>query len=135
MNEMYNIGIVTHNYGVVLVLGVILINFLMLSRVKSVNKYRRNISLFMPIGVTMIGTLLFTGVVMMAAKHLDFTIENIVMIVFATALIVLENKRSKTLIYLDTSVEDAFKNYKNYATKIFLLELILVLSISAWMWI
>jgi SNF family Na+-dependent transporter len=118
-----------------LVLGVNLVNIFMLSVAKNINKYRRNTSLFIPIGMTMIGVLIFTGIVMMAAKHLDFTIENIIMILFATILIVLENKRSKALIYLDTRVENSFETYKKYAIKIFMLEIVTVLSISLWMWI
>ena len=134
MNEMYNMSIVTHNYGVMLVLGMILVNFYMLISTKNVKKYMRKHTLFMPIGMTMIGVILFTGIVMMAAKHLDFTIENIIMILFVISLIGLENKRSSTLNLLDLRVENAFENYKKYAIKIFAVEVLVVLSISAWMW-
>lgn len=135
MNEMYDMSIVTHNYGVMLVLGVILVNFFMLYSAEDIGNYRRKHTLFMPIGMTMIGTILFTGIVMMAAKHLDFSIENIIMIIFVSLLIFLENKRSSTLRLLNTKVEDSFQNYKKYAIKIFMMEVILVLSISIWMWI
>jgi len=134
MNEMYDMSIVTHNYGVMLVLGMILVNFYMLISTKNVKKYMRKHTLFMPIGMTMIGVILFTGIVMMAAKHLDFTIENIIMILFVISLIGLENKRSSTLNLLDLRVENAFENYKKYAIKIFAVEVLVVLSISAWMW-
>ena len=135
MNEMYDMSIVTHNYGVMLVLGVIMVNLYMLLSTKDIKKYRRRHTLFMPIGMTMVGMILFTGIVMMAAKHLDFSIENIVMILFVTALIVLENKRSSTLRNSDLRVESSFENYKKYAMKVLILELILILSISVWMWI
>lgn len=135
MNEMYDMSIVTHNYGVMLVLGVIMVNFYMLLSTKNMTKYIRKHTLFMPIGMTMVGIILFTGVVMMAAKHLDFSIENIVMILFVTALIVLENKRSSTLGKIDSKVENSFENYKKYAMKILTLEVVVVLSISVWMWI
>ena len=135
MNEMYDMSIVTHNYGVMLVLGMILVNFYMLISTKNVKKYKRKHTLFMPIGMTMVGIILFTGTVMMAAKHLDFTIENIIMILFVALLIGLENKRSSTLNLLDLRVENAFENYKKYAIKIFAIEVLVVLSISTWMWI
>jgi hypothetical protein len=77
----------------------------------------------------------FSGIVMMASKHLDFTIENIVMIIFAIALIVLENKRSKKLQYLDKKREDALNIYRVDAYKIFKIEILMVLVISIWMWI
>ena len=97
MNEMYDMSIVTHNYGVIGILGMIFINILMLVRATDINKYTRAVTLFTPIAMTAIGAVIFTGIIMMAAKHLDFTIENIVMIIFAVVLIVLENKRSKKL--------------------------------------
>ena len=48
---------------------------------------------------------IFTGVIMMAAKHLDFTIENIAMILFAMILIYLELKRSLGLKNLNKKVK------------------------------
>ena len=135
MNEMYDMSIVTHNYGVMLVLGVILVNLYMLLSTKDIKKYRRKHTLFMPIGMTIVGIILFTGVVMMAAKHLDFTIENIVMILFVIVLIVLDNKRSSALTLIDSRVENAFDNYKKFAIKILSIETFVVLSISVWMWI
>jgi hypothetical protein len=135
MNEMYNMGIVTHNYGVIGILGTIFINILMLVRATNINKYTRAMTIFMPIGMTAIGAVIFTGVIMMAAKHLDFTIENIAMILFAIALIVLENRRSKKLHTLNKKQEDALKLHKIDAYKIFKIEVLMVLAISIWMWI
>lgn len=135
MNEMYDMSIVTHNWGVMAVLGVILINILMLLGIKNSAKYTRAISLFTPIVGTAIGMVIFTGVVMMASKHLDFTIENILMILFATALIYLEVKRSKSLKRVNKKNENSFLEHKKEALKIFILEIVVVLSISSWMWI
>jgi len=134
MNEMYDMGIVTHHYSVIVVLGMIFINILMLVRAADIYKYTRFVTIFMPIGMTAVGALIFTGVVMMAAKHLDFTVENIVMIVFAIVLIILENKRSKKLQFLDKKQENALSLYKVYAYKMFQIEVVMVLAISIWMW-
>ncbi|MEK6658798.1 MAG: hypothetical protein AABY36_03855 [Campylobacterota bacterium] len=134
MNEMYDMSIVTHNYGVMSVLGVILINIFMLLGIKNLAKYTRAMSLFTPIVGTTIGMVVFTGVVMMAAKHLDFTVQNIAMIIFAVILIYLEVKRSKGLQNLNKKDENAIKKYRAYALKIFLLEIFVTLSISFWMW-
>jgi hypothetical protein len=135
MNEMYDMSIVTHNWGVMSVLGVIFINIFMLFGIKNLAKYTRALSLFTPIVGTTIGIVIFTGVVMMAAKHLDFTVQNIVMIIFAIILIYLEVKRSLELKRLNKKEENAFKNYKSYALKIFILEILVILSISLWMWL
>jgi len=135
MNEMYNMSIVTHNYSVIGILGTILINIILLMRAKDIKKYARTMSLFMPIIMTVIGGIIFTGVIMMAAKHLDFTIENVVMILFAVALIVLENRRSKKLQRLDKSDDYALTFHKVDAFRIIKIEIVLVLAISIWMWI
>ena len=134
INEMYDMSIVAHNYGVMAVLGVILLNLIMLLRAKDVKKYTRFMSIFMPIGSLGIGLIIFTGVIMMAAKHLDFTLANIAMIIFATILIVLEVKRSSKLKYLNKKEESAFKEYKTFSIKVLALEVFVTLSISAWMW-
>ncbi|QOY54466.1 hypothetical protein HUE87_11395 [Candidatus Sulfurimonas marisnigri] len=135
MNEMYDMSIVTHNYGVMSVLGVILINVFMLLRAKDITKYRRFMRLFMPIGSIAISVIIFTGIVMMAAKHLEFTLANIAMIIFALAIIVLEVKRSSRLKYLNKKEQNAFSEYKIFALKVLFLEVLVTLSISFWMWI
>ncbi len=134
MNEMYDMSIVTHNYGVMSVLAVILINLFMLLRAKDISRYIRAVRIFMPIGGTAIGVIVFTGVVMMAAKHLDFTMANIAMIIFAVILIYLEVKRSSRLKYINKKEDGAFAKYKSFAVKVLALEVIVTLSISFWMW-
>lgn len=135
MNEMYDMSIVTHNWGVMSVLGVIFINIFMLFGIKNLAKYTRAVSLFIPIVGTTIGIVVFTGVVMMAAKHLEFSVQNIVMIIFAIILIYLEVKRSLRLKHLNKKEINAFESYKSYALKIFVLEILVILSISLWMWL
>lgn len=135
MNEMYDMSIVTHNWGVALVLSVVFINIFMLFGIKNLAKYKRTMLLFTPIAATAIGMVIFTGVVMMAAKHLEFTPENIVMILFAVILIYLERKRAKALKNSSQKEPDAFKNFKPYALNILLIEIVVTLSISTWMWI
>lgn len=129
MEDMYSMSIVMHYYSVLGIIFVILINFWMLHRAKDIPSYQRTMSLFTPIGSTAIGSIIFTGIIMMAAKHLDFSIENILMIVFSLAIIILEVKRVKTLKYLRSDLEI----YKKYARNILLIEVLLTLSISGWM--
>ncbi|MCF6309353.1 MAG: hypothetical protein L3J19_02600 [Sulfurimonas sp.] len=135
INEMYDMSIVAHNYGVMAVLGVILVNILVLFSAKDISKYTRVMRIWMPIGLTTIGAIIFTGVIMMAAKHLDFTIPNIAMIIFAVIFIFLEVKRSSKLKYINKKEEGVLKKYKVYTFKIFAIEIFVILSISFWMWI
>lgn len=81
-----------------------------------------------------IGVALFTGIVMMAAKHLNFTIENIVMIFIGVVLIVLEAKRAKMLRFLNAKKERALEAYKPFGLKILYIEFLLITLISLWMW-
>ena len=135
MNEMYNMGLSLHSWSAGAVLVMIFINLFVLISSDDLQKYKRANSLYwMPLEITVLGSLLFTGVVMMAAKHLDFTIENIVMIILGVVLIVLEAKRLKALKYLSTTKEHAFNVYKPFARTILQAEFILVLLMSLWMW-
>jgi len=134
MNEMYNMSIVAHYYSVVGILVVILVNIWMLNRATDVKAYRRQMRIFTPMGSTMIGSIIFTGVIMMAAKHLSFSVENILMILFALFIILLEVKRAKTLKYMNSKVENALENFKALAIKILAIEVLLTMSISIWMW-
>ncbi len=134
MNEMYNMSIVAHYYSVVGILVVILVNIWMLNRARDVKAYRRQMRIYTPMGSTMIGSIIFTGVIMMAAKHLEFSVENILMILFALFIILLEVKRAKTLKYMNSKVENALENFKTLAIKILSIEVLLTMSISIWMW-
>jgi len=122
MNEMYNMSIVTHNFSVLAILVVVGINFYKIYRAEEAFTFRKFNLVFNPIGNSMIGFVIMTGVVMMAAKHLDFSIANIIMIVFAVIFIVLEVKRSKALKYLKNSDVEGFLEYQRVAKKILLIE-------------
>ncbi len=135
MNEMYEMSIVTHYYSVIGILMVIFVNAFVLIKATELIKYKRQMSIFTPIGSLAIGGIIFTGVVMMAAKHLDFTLENIIMIAFAIAIIVLEVKRAKSLKYMNPKKERALEAYKPFALRILQIEFLLTITISIWMWI
>ncbi len=129
MNEMYNMSIVTHNFSVLVILGVISINIYKIFTAKKVQPYRKFNMLFNPMGVTAIVAIIFTGIVMMAAKHLEFTLANIIMIIFAVVLIVLEVKRSKALRYIMNQDLASFLEYKKFSMKILLSEFAISLAI------
>ena len=135
MNEMYNMALSLHNWSAVAVLVMIFINLYILISAKELAKYKRVNSLYLiPLQITVLGTLLFTGIVMMAAKHLHFSIENIVMIILGVVLLILEAKRLKALKYLSTKKEHALEVYKPFSRTILQVEFGLVLLMSLWMW-
>ena len=135
MNEMYSMGLVIHSFGAVFLLGVVFLNIVALMLVKNVDRYKRSMSiLYMPLSSMAIGGAIFTGSIMMAAKHLDFSIENIMMILISIILIVLEVKRAKGLKYLNLKEQSAFDIYKKYALNLMYIEFALIVLISMWMW-
>jgi len=133
MNEMYEMSIVAHYYSVVAVFGSILLNFFMVIKANDIQKHKRFNTLYNPIGGTFIGSVIFTGIVMMAAKHLDFTIENIVMIIIAIYIIYLDFRRNKALKIIRTDYHSSFQFYRFFAMRMLITQLLLLLSISIWM--
>ena len=122
---MYNMGLSIHSLGIVVLLGVLVLNFAVIQKSTSFEKYRRLNSIFLlPLTATVLGVAFFTGVIMMAAKHLDFTLANLVMIFVSFILIVLERKRNKAL-----------QVYKTFGVKILVIEMVLILAMSTWMWL
>ena len=135
MNEMYNMGLSLHSLGGVALIGVIFLNIFFLRIAKDLQKYKRLMSIFLlPLTATVLGLEIFTGIVMMAAKNLDFTIENIVMIGISVLLIVLEVKRAKTLKYMNPNKERSLQAYKDFGIKLLYIEAAWVLVIFIWMW-
>ncbi len=135
MEEMYSMSIGIHNVGVLLLIGVIVINLVHLIRANDIKKYAKQMRIMMPISSSLIFLILFTGMVMMAAKHLSFTVENNVMIAFAIAMIILEAKRYGSLKHINLKAQNAFGNYKLKVKKLLFIELGMNISISIWMFI
>jgi hypothetical protein len=136
MNEMYSMGLSLHSIGTAAILVMIFLNLFFLISYKELKKYKRaNSIVIWPLTFTMLATVIFTGIIMMAAKHLSFTLENIAMIVVSIILIFLEAKRIKSLRYLDEKKEHAFGAYKPIARTILQIEFLLVAFISIWMWL
>ena len=133
MNEMYTLSIDIHNFGVGLLALMILINMALLAAAGSIRPYVRRMRILMPLSASMIAIILFTGAVMMAAKRLDFTFENIVMIAFGIVLIVLDAKRYKHLKRCDPEDPAAFAAYKAKAYRLMGIGLAGIAAISAWM--
>ncbi len=135
MNEMYNMGLSLHSIGAGAILAVIFINLFILMSYNDLKKYKRLHSIVLwPMTFSVLGFVIFTGVVMMAAKHLDFTFANIVMIIISIVYIFLEAKRVKSLKYLSDTKDHAFNAYKPMARSILQIEFVLIVLISLWMW-
>ena len=136
MNEMYTMGLDLHSLTTVAILAMIFFNLFILISSNDLKKYKRLHSIFLwPATYTILGFVIFTGVIMMAAKHLDFSLENIAMILLSLIYITLEVKRVKSLKYLSDTKDHAFNAYKPIARTILQVEFLMVLIISIWMWL
>ncbi len=134
MEAMYTAGLNIHYFGVIVLMGVVVFNIVMLSLSHHVIRYAKRMRIVMPISSSFIALILFTGAVMMAAKHLHFTFANVAMIVIGIVMIILEAKRYKTLKRrTDITQEGAFADYKKKAFRFLGIEMGLLISMSIWM--
>lgn len=130
---MYNTSLQLH-FGLVLAwLGVIAFNMAMLQFAVQADVYVRRARIAMPFSVMAIFAVAFTGTVMMAAKHLDFTIENIAMIAVTVILVILESRRYRTLRRLRIKAEGALDLYRTFAIKLLAAEMAVTLFMTLWM--
>jgi hypothetical protein len=134
MEAMYTLGLNIHIVGVLILLGVVLFNVATLVFSKEIYAYARRMRIVMPISSSLLFLLLFTGSIMMAAKHLVFDSSNIMMILGTIVIIYLEIKRYRVLRH-QTNASDAnsFKEYKVKALRYLGMEVIILLSLSIWM--
>jgi hypothetical protein len=135
MNAMYNMSLSVHWFGVLLLLGIFLASLWQLERSNDVLAYLKKMRIQGPLIFMAMFVPIFTGMVMMAAKHLSFTVPNLAMIVLSVVLIVFEVKRSKPLKYASIAEEGAFERYKKDARTILISEVALIVLISLWMFL
>lgn len=135
MEQMYSMGVTIHSIGIVVLIAAMVANLLVLDLAKDIEKYKRLRSIvLLPLNSMLVAAAIFTGSIMMAAKHLDFTLENIIMIAVSIFLIMEEVGRSRALKHVSNGNPAEFISYKQLASKVVYVELFLVILISFWMW-
>ncbi|WP_345976555.1 hypothetical protein [Sulfurimonas sp. HSL3-7] len=124
-----------HWWGVLLLIAIFLASLWQLNRSEDVIAYLKKMRIQGPLIFMAMFVPIFTGMVMMAAKQLSFTIPNVAMILLSVVLIIFEIKRSKPLKYASIAEEGAFEKYKKDARIILISEIALIILISIWMFI
>ncbi len=132
---MYEMSLLLHEVGVLILVMIFLASMWDLKRTDDVLSYMKKMRIQGPLIFMAMFLPIFTGMVMMAAKHLEFSIVNIAMIILSIVLIFFEIKRSRPLKYASIVEEGAFDKYKKDATTILLGELALIVLISLWMYL
>ena len=130
MQEMYQMSIDIHYICILALMVVVLANIILLKMSSDVVSYAKKMRKLMPISTSLLFLTLFTGSVMMAAKHLEFTLQNIVMILFALLYIALDVYRFKLL---RATPKDGMVAYRKSVYIIFAVELVTILLITLWM--
>ncbi len=134
METLYTTGLEIHFAGIVVLFAVVLFNLVMLALSHQLIRYAKRLRIVMPISASLITISIFTGSVMMAAKHLHFTFANVAMIIVSIVFIILEIKRYRILKYqTDIREDNAFTRYKQKAFQILGLEVFLLVLMSIWM--
>ncbi len=118
---MYTSAIDYHIYTVLLLVVTITLFYLFTQLQRDFSRYKILIRNWMPIYIFALASATFTGIVMMAAKHLIFDLPNILMIFSSLFLIGLEIIRHKRMKASPLSDE---KLYILFAKRIYATELI-----------
>lgn len=134
METLYRMGLEIHTVGVIVLIGIVMFNIAMLALSKQIMVYAKRMRIVMPISASLIALVFFTGSIMMAAKHLQFTFANLVMIVSGIVMIALEVKRYRTLKYTSNiQEENSFLEYKYKAFRYLGIEMAILIVLSIWM--
>ncbi|HQS66807.1 MAG TPA: hypothetical protein PLM93_06455 [Sulfuricurvum sp.] len=134
MEALYTTGLEIHFVGVVVLLAVVMFNIIMLALSHQIIRYAKRLRIVIPISWGLITITIFTGIVMMAAKHLTFSLANIAMIILSIIFIILEIKRYKILKYeTDIRQKGALTEYKRKAFRYLGIEMLLLIVMSIWM--
>ena len=135
MNELYNMSLLIHEAGIFLLVLIFVGSLVQLNRADDLMVYLRKMRIQSSMIMMVVFTPVFTGIVMMVAKHLDFTVPNIVMILLSIVLIYFERRRIKPLKFAAIAEEGAFERYKKEATQVLVAEIALIVMISIWMYL
>ena len=118
---MYTSAIDYHIYTVLLLVITITLFYLFTQLQRDFNRYKIMIRNWMPIYIFALASATFTGIVMMAAKHLIFDLPNILMVFSSLFLIGLEIIRHKRMKASPVSDEQI---YITFAKRIYAIELL-----------
>jgi hypothetical protein len=131
MNEMYTMSQSIHIYSVIALIVVLLMMIAMHKVKGDFDKFVKNIKIAMVFHLSLLGFVVLTGTVMMAAKHLSFTPANLLMIVSVFIIIALEIKRNKALVKVIRFKTMSKESYKRVGFRYQSVELFLLLGVSA----
>ena len=131
MEEMYAMSQDIHMFSVVALL-IILIFMLFVHKSKAeFEAYVKRVQILMTVHISLLASVVLTGAIMMAAKHLSFTPANLLMIISIFIILTLEIKRNRALVKVTKLKQMEPDVCKKLAFKYHLIELVLIIAVSA----
>jgi hypothetical protein len=125
MEEMYTMALDIHAVMVWGLLIVVVSNIALTLLPQPFEVYAKRIQMIVPIYASVLATLILTGAIMMAAKHLEFTLANNVMIIASVLFMMLEGMRFSRL-KVAQFMEDERENAKQFALKVYGVYIVLI---------
>ena len=131
MNEMYAMSQDIHIFSIIALL-LILITMLFAHKSKAdFENYVKKIQILMIVHISLVASVILTGAIMMAAKHLSFTPANLLMILSIFIISTLEIKRNKALAKVIKLKQMEPEVCKRIAFKYHLIEFVMIIALSA----
>ncbi len=130
MNEMYEMSQSIHIFSVIVMLITSIGIIILYKSKREQAAFAKQMAIIGLAHVSFLGSVMLTGMIMMAAKHLSFNFANVVMILGLIVIIVLEVKRNKLLKMVTRFRRVELEVYKAMGLNYVLVEFILLLIIS-----
>lgn len=131
MNDMYALSQDIHMFSVIATIAILIIMLFTHKRKIDFDAYVKKIQILMILHITVVASIVLTGTIMMAAKHLSFTPANLLMIIAVFIISALEIKRNKALAKATKFKQMEPELSKKHAFNYHVVELFLVFAVGA----
>lgn len=131
MNQMYAMSVDIHLFSVLALMIIMLVMMLLHTSKSDLGLLVTKIQGVTIVYLCFLGFAVLTGAIMMAAQHLSFTPANLLMVLAAFAVLMLEIKRNKALVKTIKYMQMSPKAYKKLAFRYYLGTFVLFLGVGA----
>jgi hypothetical protein len=131
MNQMYAMSVDIHLFSVLALMIIMLVMMLLHTSKNDLGLLVTKIQGVTIVYLCFLGFAVLTGAIMMAAQHLSFTPANLLMVLAAFAVLILEIKRNKALVKTIKYMQMSPKTYKRIAFRYYLGTFVLFLGVGA----
>lgn len=127
---MLDLSLKIHIVSLLLLALVVVVNFFIVTKTENFILMVRRLRFTAPMYHLLIGSLVFTAMVMMAYGHIGFKSRIIVMIAAALVLFIMEIRNYKRMRIIGSKEIELQERFKRAARKLYLSELLVILVVS-----